>query len=103
MRLGRDRAVQPAGERFDQQIGAEAGQAVAQRSGGVVRADGGAPLGQDGATIHAGVEEHDATPVSGSPARMAAGMGVGPRQRGSSEGCDVDAAMRGHFQHGTAQ
>ena len=34
------------------------------------------------------------TPVSASPARMAAGMGVAPRWRGSSEGWRLSAPMR---------
>ena len=43
------------------------------------------------------------TPVSVSPARIAAGMGVGPRQRGSSEGCRFRQPNGRQIEHRRAQ
>ena len=58
LRLGTKIEVGPKGQDTDEELGAEVGQAIVQGLEGVVVADGGGDLVEDGAGVHTLVHEH---------------------------------------------
>lgn len=91
--LGRELAGYPRVEVVEQKSGSQGKEGVSQGGGGFVAGQGVFLLGQDGAGIHSGVEEHQGYAGDGGGVEDGGGDRSGAAVAGEQGGMEVEAAV----------